>query len=131
MAYLLLAECRVASSQMKEFTAQVQQWEQDALRHPDAPTHHGVYLGSDDPASVLVITEFESRLMAPATPAIIQSSDNPGPSLRREKASSVRAGCRGRPREWPAICEVTRQSLKALEAALLLLSGLEWPEVAP
>ena len=77
------------------------------------------------------ITEFESRLMALATPAIIQSSDNPGPSLRREKASSVGAGCRGRPREWPAICEVTCQSLKALEAALLLLSGLEWPEVAP
>ncbi len=49
---------------MKEFTAQVQQWEQDALRHADAPLYHAVYLGSDDPASVLVITEFESRDVA-------------------------------------------------------------------
>lgn len=61
MAYLLLAECRVTSGRMQEFTAQIQQWEQDALQHPNAPWRHAVYLASDDPANVLVITEFESR----------------------------------------------------------------------
>ncbi len=61
MAYLLLTECRVASGQMRGFTAQIQQWEQDALRHRGAPLSHAVYLASDDPANVLVITEFESR----------------------------------------------------------------------
>ncbi len=61
MAYLVVSECRVSLARMQEFTAQVQHWEQDALRHPSAPRHHAVYLSAGDPARVLVISEFDSR----------------------------------------------------------------------
>ena len=61
MAYLVVTECRLRPETMVEFTALVQAWEQDALRHDDAPRYHAVYLGADDPARALVLAEFASR----------------------------------------------------------------------
>ncbi|MFQ5554645.1 MAG: hypothetical protein ACE5GC_04645, partial [Acidimicrobiia bacterium] len=61
MAYLLVTECRVPLGRMQDFAAQVQQWEQDAMQHPDAPRHHAVYLAAGEPARVLVLSEFSSR----------------------------------------------------------------------
>ena len=61
MAYLLMIDCQVEHGRMQEFTSHVQQWEQDALQDEDAPNWHAVYLAANDPARVVVITEFESR----------------------------------------------------------------------
>lgn len=61
MTYLFASECRVAPDRMHEFTAQVQHWEQDALRDADAPRYHAVYLRDGDPARVLLLAEFGSR----------------------------------------------------------------------
>ncbi len=48
-------------TRMQQFTALIQQWEQDALRAPDRPESHSVYLHNADPSHVLVVTEFPSR----------------------------------------------------------------------
>lgn len=64
MAYLLFTQCRVASNRMQEFTAQVQHWEQDAMRDPDAPQRHAVYLETGDPSRVIIVAEFESEAQA-------------------------------------------------------------------
>ncbi len=48
-------------TRMQQFTALVQQWEQDALSAADGPKRHCVYLHNLDPSHVLVVTEFESR----------------------------------------------------------------------
>ncbi len=61
MAYLLITECRVDQSRMQQFTSHVQQWEQDALKGDDSPNWHAVYLASDDPSRVVIVTQFESR----------------------------------------------------------------------
>ena len=61
MAYLVITECRIDQTRMQEFTAQVQKWEQDALKDDDAPNWHAVYLAADDPTRVVIVTQFESR----------------------------------------------------------------------
>jgi len=61
MRYLIVTECRVGQERMQQFTTEVQKWEQDAMDSEHAPDLHGVYLRSEDPANVLVITQFPSR----------------------------------------------------------------------
>lgn len=46
---------------MQEFTTEVQKWEQDAMGSDHAPELHAVYLRSEDPSQVLVVTQFPSR----------------------------------------------------------------------
>ena len=46
---------------MQAFTTEVQKWEQDAMGSEHAPEMHAVYLRSEDPSKVLVITQFASR----------------------------------------------------------------------
>jgi heme-degrading monooxygenase HmoA len=45
----------------QEFVGAVQRWEKDAAGMEGGPEIHAVYLHSDDPAQVLIITQFESR----------------------------------------------------------------------
>ena len=61
MAYLVITSCRIDQTRMQEFTAQVQKWEQDALQDEDAPNWHAVYLAADDPTTILIVTQFDSR----------------------------------------------------------------------
>ena len=61
MRYLIVTECRVGQERMQEFTTEVQKWEQDAMASEHAPEMHAVYLRSEDPANVLVVTQFASR----------------------------------------------------------------------
>ncbi|NNC42651.1 MAG: hypothetical protein HKO03_05380 [Acidimicrobiia bacterium] len=61
MRYVIVTECKVGQGRMQEFTTEVQKWEQDAMSSDHAPEMHAVYLRSDDPANVLVVTQFSSR----------------------------------------------------------------------
>ena len=61
MHYLSVTECRVPMGRMQQFTTLVQRWEQDVVGVPGGPELHAVYLGSDDPARVLVVTQFASK----------------------------------------------------------------------
>lgn len=66
MQYLLTTNCRVDQSRTREFFAEVQQWEADAMASPHAPLDHAVYLDRDDPAKSLVLTRFDSKDTADA-----------------------------------------------------------------
>lgn len=66
MRYLIVTECKVGQGRMQEFTTEVQKWEQDAMTSDHAPDLHAVYLRSEDPSSVLVVTQFPSREAAEA-----------------------------------------------------------------
>ncbi len=59
MRYLEVTECRVADGAMTEFINAVQQWERAAMAHDSAPAHHAVWFDPDDPATVLVVTQFD------------------------------------------------------------------------
>jgi quinol monooxygenase YgiN len=61
MRYLIVTECKVGQERMQEFTTEVQKWEQDAMNSQHAPDVHSVYLKSEDPAKVLIVTQFSSR----------------------------------------------------------------------
>jgi len=45
----------------KEFVGAVQRWEEQAGAVDGAPEVHAVYLDSDDPAKVLIVTQFSSK----------------------------------------------------------------------
>jgi quinol monooxygenase YgiN len=61
MRYLTVTECEVPMGTRQEFVGAVQRWEKDAAGVEGGPEIHAVYLHSDDPAKVLIITQFESR----------------------------------------------------------------------
>jgi len=61
MRYLIVTECNVGQGRMQEFTTEVQKWEQDAMNSEHAPELHAVYLRSEDPSRVLIVTQFPSR----------------------------------------------------------------------
>ena len=45
----------------QEFVAAVQRWEEKAGAMEGAPDVHAVYLDSDDPGKVLIVTQFNSK----------------------------------------------------------------------
>jgi hypothetical protein len=45
----------------KEFVGAVQRWEEQAGGVDGAPEVHAVYLSSDDPAKVMIVTQFSSK----------------------------------------------------------------------
>lgn len=61
MQYLVVNECTVPMAMRQEFVGAVQRWEEQASAADGAPDVHAVYLDSDDPAKVLIITQFRSR----------------------------------------------------------------------
>ena len=61
MQFLIVTECSVPMALRKEFVGAVQRWEEQAGGVDGAPEIHAVYLGSDDPAKVLIVTQFSSR----------------------------------------------------------------------
>jgi len=61
MHYLVVTECRIPMAMRQEFVAAVQRWEEQAGAVDGAPDVHAVYLDSDDPAKVLIVTQFSSK----------------------------------------------------------------------
>lgn len=66
MAHLLLGRCTVTMQQMQDFTTRIQNWEQDVIGTPSAPTFHGVYLERETPSQVLIELRFPSSETADA-----------------------------------------------------------------
>jgi quinol monooxygenase YgiN len=66
MRYILTTRCRVQPGKMETFLRDVQQWEENALASPEAPSYHAVYLNRADPSLALVITQFDSKERADA-----------------------------------------------------------------
>lgn len=64
MQYLLTTTCRVDQGRSREFFAEVQQWEEEAMASPHAPLDHAVYIDRNDPAKSLVLTRFDSKQTA-------------------------------------------------------------------
>ncbi len=61
MQFLIVTECTVPMAKRKEFVGAVQRWEEQAGAVDGAPEAHAVYLSSDDPAQVLIVTQFSSK----------------------------------------------------------------------
>ena len=61
MQYLVVNECTVPMALRQEFVGAVQRWEEQASAVDGAPEVHAVYLDSEDPAKVLIITQFRSK----------------------------------------------------------------------
>lgn len=61
MHYLVVTECRVPMPKRQEFVGAVQHWEEKAAAIEGAPEVHAVYLDSDDPGKVLIVTQFNSK----------------------------------------------------------------------
>ncbi len=61
MRYLTITECEVPMGMRQEFVGAVQRWEKDAADAEGVPDIHAVYLHADDPAKVLIVTQFGSR----------------------------------------------------------------------
>jgi len=66
MQYLLTTTCRVDQSRSRDFFAEVQQWEEEAMASPHAPLDHAVYIDRVDPTKSLVLTRFDSKETADA-----------------------------------------------------------------
>ena len=58
MRHIEVTECRIADGRMSEFVNGVQQWERAAMSHDAAPSHQAVLIDPEDPARVLIITQF-------------------------------------------------------------------------
>ena len=61
MRYLTITECVVPMGMRQEFVGAVQRWERAAADAEGIPEIHAVYLDADDPAKVLIVTQFGSR----------------------------------------------------------------------
>ena len=61
MHYLVVTECRVPMPMRQEFVGAVQRWEEQAGAKEGAPDVHAVYLDSNDPVKVLIVTQFNSK----------------------------------------------------------------------
>ncbi|MDJ0498007.1 MAG: hypothetical protein QNJ89_09260 [Acidimicrobiia bacterium] len=61
MHYLVVTECQVPMPMRQEFVGAVQRWEEQAGAMEGAPDVHAVYLDSDDPGKVLIVTQFNSK----------------------------------------------------------------------
>lgn len=61
MRYLTITECEVPMGMRQEFVGAVQRWEKNAADAEGVPEIHAVYLDADDPAIVLIVTQFGSR----------------------------------------------------------------------
>ncbi len=58
MRTLHALEVRVTPGKMQQFTNAVQQWERMSLERPDGPEYHAVLVDADDPARVMVLSQF-------------------------------------------------------------------------
>jgi len=61
MQYLVATTCRMDPSRTREFFAEIQQWEQQAMASTDAPVDHAVYIDRADPTRCWVLTRFDSQ----------------------------------------------------------------------
>ncbi len=61
MHYLVVNECAVPMTMRQEFVGALQRWEQQAAAKDGSPDVHAVYLDTDDPAKVLIVTQFASK----------------------------------------------------------------------
>lgn len=61
MQHLIVTQCSVPMAMRKEFVGAVQRWEEQAGTADGAPEVHAVYLDSEDPAKVLIVTQFSSK----------------------------------------------------------------------
>jgi hypothetical protein len=61
MRHIEVMECRVADGSMVDFVSSVQRWERRAMDHEAAPIHHAVLVDPDDPARIVIITQFADQ----------------------------------------------------------------------
>jgi hypothetical protein len=61
MHHVVITEYRVLPGKMEDFFQNVRHWERETRGREDAPEAHTVLCGEDDPARVVIVTQFADR----------------------------------------------------------------------